>query len=186
VDGTRAVEITYRVRNGTRFFSDYDEFYWNVTGNDWPVPIDHASANLHLPGTAAGSLRAQAFTGAYGSAERDARATVNGADAQFETNSPLPMAGWDDHRCLYSKGIFKQPSVLTKLVWFIGGNPVVFLPLVTLAVMFALWCYKGAIRSQASRLRRCMSRLRGSRQPRRRTLLDDAIILALPSPRLSK
>src|SRR4030081_2700483 len=66
VDTTRTVEIVYRVRNGTRFFEDNDEFYWNVTGNDWPVPIDHASATVHVPGTAAGSLRAQAFTGAYG------------------------------------------------------------------------------------------------------------------------
>jgi hypothetical protein len=44
VDTTRTVEITYELRNGTRFFKDYDEFYWNVTGNDWPVPIDHAAA----------------------------------------------------------------------------------------------------------------------------------------------
>jgi uncharacterized membrane protein YgcG len=143
VDGTRTVEITYRVRNGTRFFSDYDEFYWNVTGNDWPVPIDHASATVHFPGTAAGSLRAQAFTGAYGSAEHDARATINGAEAQFETDSPLPMRGGMTIDVFIPKGIFKQPSALTKLVWFIGGNPAVFLPLVTLAVMFTLWWYKG-------------------------------------------
>ena len=49
VDATRTVEIAYRVRNGTRFFDDYDEFYWNVTGNDWPVPIDHAAASVHFP-----------------------------------------------------------------------------------------------------------------------------------------
>jgi uncharacterized membrane protein YgcG len=143
LDGTRTVEIAYRVRNGTRFFSDYDEFYWNVTGNDWPVPIDHASAAVHFPGTAAGSLRAQAFTGAYGSAEHDARATVNGSDAQFETISPLPMRGGMTIDVFIPKGIFESPSALAKLVWFIGGNPVVFLPLVTLAVMFTLWWYKG-------------------------------------------
>ena len=31
VDATRSVEIVYTVRNGTRFFDAYDEFYWNVT-----------------------------------------------------------------------------------------------------------------------------------------------------------
>jgi uncharacterized membrane protein YgcG len=143
VDATRTVEIVYRVRNGTRFFNDYDEFYWNVTGNDWPVPIDHTSATVHFPYAAAGSLRAQAFTGVYGSAGRDATAKVNGADAQFETNSPLPMRGGMTIDVFIPKGIFKQPSALTKLVWFIGGNPAVFLPLVTLAVMFTLWWYKG-------------------------------------------
>ena len=76
VDATRTVDIAYRVRNATRFFDQYDEFYWNVTGNDWPVPIDRASATVHLPDSASGSLRAQAFTGVYGSTERDATGKV--------------------------------------------------------------------------------------------------------------
>lgn len=66
VDTRRTVEIDYIVRNGTRFFDQYAEFYWNVTGNDWPVPIDHASASVHFPASANASLRAQAFTGVYG------------------------------------------------------------------------------------------------------------------------
>ena len=41
------------------------------------------------------------------------------------------------------KDILKEPSALTKFFWFIGGNPIVFLPLVTLLGMFALWWYKG-------------------------------------------
>jgi hypothetical protein len=143
VDSTRTVEITYRVRNGTRFFNDYDEFYWNVTGNDWPVPIDHASAAVHFPGTAAGSLRAQAFTGVYGAAGHDTTATVNGAEAEFETNSPLPMRGGMTLDVFIPKGIFKPRGAFTELVWFIASNPAVFLPLVTLAVMFTLWWYKG-------------------------------------------
>ena len=65
-----------RVRNGVRFFDNnndsYAEFYWNVTGNDWPVPIDHASAFVTLPENAAGGLRAQAFTGAYGATASEA------------------------------------------------------------------------------------------------------------------
>src|SRR5450755_3137700 len=79
-DATRTVEISYTLRDAVRFFDDHDEFYWNVTGNDWPVPIDHASAFVALPSAAAGSLQAQAFTGAYGSVEHDATAEVNGAD----------------------------------------------------------------------------------------------------------
>src|ERR1017187_3361084 len=93
VDTTKTIEITYRVRNGTRFFDSHDEFYWNVTGNDWPVPIDHAAATVRFPMFAAGSLRAQAFTGVYGSTQRDASSKVDGAEAQFETNNPLPMRG---------------------------------------------------------------------------------------------
>lgn len=143
VDTSRTVEINYAVRNGMRFFEDHDEFYWNVTGNDWPVPIDHALAQVNLPSAAAGSLRAQAFTGAYGSAERGASAEVNGAEVSFETSNPLPMRGGMTIDIFIPKGILKEPSGFTRFVWFVGGNPIVFLPFWTLAVMFALWWYKG-------------------------------------------
>lgn len=143
VDTTRTVEITYRVRNGTRFFKDYDEFYWNVTGNDWPVPIDHAGATVHFPDSAAGSLRAQAFTGVYGSSERNATAEVNGAETQFATSAPLPMRGGLTIDIYVPKEILNEPGALTSVLWFLGGNPIIFLPLVTFAGMFVLWWYKG-------------------------------------------
>jgi hypothetical protein len=143
VDSTRVVEITYRVQNGTRFFKDYDEFYWNVTGNDWPVPVDHAAATVSFPDSAAGSLRAQAFTGVYGSKDRGASAKVDGATAQFETTNPLPMRGGMTIDVYIPKDILSEPGAITRFFWFIGGNPVLFLPLVTLAAMFGLWWVKG-------------------------------------------
>ncbi len=142
-DTTRTVEIDYNVRNGTRFFEDHDEFYWNVTGNDWPVPIDHASALVSFPASAAGSLRAQAFTGAYGSAERNASAEVRGSEVSFETNNPLPMRGGMTIDIFIPKGILKEPGAFAQFFWFVGSNPVVFLPFWTFAVMFTLWWYKG-------------------------------------------
>jgi hypothetical protein len=142
VDATRTVEITYGVRNGTRFFKDYDEFYWNVTGNDWPVPIDHAAATVRFPDGAAGSLRAQAFTGVYGSTQRDASATVEGPEARFETTNPLPMRGGLTIDVYIPKDVLQEPSSLTKFFWFLGGNPVLFLPLVMFAGMLTLWWYK--------------------------------------------
>ena len=143
VDTTKSVEIEYTLRNAVRYFETHDEFYWNVTGNDWPVPIDHAQAFVTLPTASAGSLRAQAYTGVYGSTEGEASAQVNGADVTFETTNPLPMRGGLTIDIYIPKGILKEPGSFTKLMWFLGSNPVVFLPFVTLAVMFTLWWYKG-------------------------------------------
>jgi len=143
VDAARTVEIDYIVRNGTRFFEDHDEFYWNVTGNDWPVLVDHAAASVSFPGAAVGSLRAQAFTGVYGSAERDATTEVKGSDVSFETNRPLPMRGGLTIDVYIPKGILEEPGSFTRLMWFLGSNPIVFSPFWTLAVMFTLWWYKG-------------------------------------------
>jgi uncharacterized membrane protein len=175
VDTTRTVEITYRVRNGTRFFKDYDEFYWNVTGNDWPVPIDRAEATVHFPEAAAGSLRAQAFTGVYGSSERNASAEVNGAQTQFAANTPLPMRGGLTIDVYIPKDILREPSGLTKFLWFLGGNPIIFLPLVTLAGMFGLWRYKGRDPNPGMSVAPMYEPPAGISPAEAGTLLDDSI-----------
>jgi hypothetical protein len=138
-DTTKVVQIDYAVKNGIRYFDSYDEFYWNVTGNDWPVPIDHASAFVHFPDAASGSLRAQSFTGAYGSAGHHATAEVNGPDTTFETTASLPMRGGLTVDAYIAKGVLKEPSALTRAIWFVGSNPIIFLPFVTLGVMSLVW-----------------------------------------------
>jgi hypothetical protein len=143
-DTTRVVNIDYSVRNGVRFFDNssndnYSEFYWNITGNDWPVPIDHASAFITLPPNAAGGMRAQAFTGAYGSKQSEATTAVNGADVTVETTRPLPMRGGLTVDIYVPQGVVNPPSALAKFGWFLGSNPILFLPLLTFAVMYALW-----------------------------------------------
>ena len=95
------------------------------------------------PESAAGKLRAQAFTGVYGSAQRDATSEVNGADVAFETSNPLPMRGGMTIDIFIPKDILKEPGAITRVFWFLGSNPIVFLPLVTFGVMFVLWWYKG-------------------------------------------
>ncbi len=139
VNATRTVQISYRLRNAIRFFDDYDEFYWNVTGTEWPVPIDHATAFVSLPETAVNKLRAQAFTGIYGSTAHEAKADVKDASVFFETTNPLPMRGGLTIDIAIPKGILKAPGAFTKLGWFIGSNPIVFLPLFAFLVMFGAW-----------------------------------------------
>jgi len=42
-------EIRYQVSNHFSRFPDWDELYWNVTGNDWDYPITQTSFQLELP-----------------------------------------------------------------------------------------------------------------------------------------
>jgi hypothetical protein len=53
-DATRTLVLRYRAENGLRFFEDHDELYWNVTGDEWDVPIEAASARIELPPGATG------------------------------------------------------------------------------------------------------------------------------------
>ncbi len=175
VDTTRVVNIDYTVRNGVRFFDQYDEFYWNVTGNDWPVPIDHAAAFVTFPENAAGGLRAQAFTGAYGSKQIEATAEVHGADVTFETTNPLSMRGGMTIDIYIPQGVLKPPSSLTKLGWFLGSNPILFLPLLTFGVMFALWHTVGRDPDPGASVAPMYEPPKGMTPAEAGTLLDDTI-----------
>jgi uncharacterized membrane protein len=141
-DATRTVNIEYSVANGTRFFEDHDEFYWNVTGNDWPVPILEATAIIFFPAEASGKLRAQASEGIYGSNQR-AIASVEGPSASFATTGPLPMRGGLTADVYIEKGVLHQPGALARFFRFVRSNPVLTLPLWAFAVMFPLWWMKG-------------------------------------------
>src|SRR5579863_6360611 len=70
-NSTQTISIEYAVSDALRFFDDHDELYWNVTGDDWDVPIQAASARIILPeGTT--NIRANVFTGAYRSRAQNA------------------------------------------------------------------------------------------------------------------
>ena len=49
VSGPQRYRIAYRVVGMLNEQPDWDEFYWNVTGNAWPVPILQAAATLYAP-----------------------------------------------------------------------------------------------------------------------------------------
>ncbi len=143
VDTSRQVNIQYEVLNGIRFFGSYDELYWNVTGNDWPVPIDHASAFVLFPDKAAGQLRAQAFTGFYGSHAKESTAQVDANKVSFETTNPLSMREGLTIDIYIPKEILDEPGAFTRAAWFLRSNGIVLLPVFSFIVMFTMWWYKG-------------------------------------------
>ena len=142
VNANRTVNIEYSVPNAMKFFDDYDEFYWNVTGNDWPVAIEHAAALVYFPSGTDGKLRAQAFEGTYGTKTK-AQAAVEGASTSFATDSPLSMREGLTLDVYIEKGVLREPSGLARFLRFVKSNPALFLPFWAFAVMFTLWWVKG-------------------------------------------
>ncbi|NDK09182.1 DUF2207 domain-containing protein [Candidatus Gracilibacteria bacterium] len=49
VTGVHSYVISYRVGGALTYFSDHDELYWNVTGNEWDVPINYVNSEITLP-----------------------------------------------------------------------------------------------------------------------------------------
>jgi hypothetical protein len=141
-DTSKRVQILYSVRNAVKFFEDHDEFYWNVTGNGWSVPIDAAAAYVRFPADAVGKLRAQSFEGMYHSNDK-AMAEVQGANVVAQTDNPLPARGGLTVDVFVPKGVLNAPSEFTRALWFLGSNPIIFLPIFAFIVMFFLWWTRG-------------------------------------------
>lgn len=47
--GQKIYIIKYNASKAVAQFEDFDEIYWNVTGNEWNIPIYSASASVALP-----------------------------------------------------------------------------------------------------------------------------------------
>jgi hypothetical protein len=146
VNGSQTYVISYRVENGVLFFPDHDELYWNVTGNEWPVPIESATAVVTFrTGIDPGTLQNRCFTGPRGSREEacsvatDGTGTVFSASRSFRPREGLTVVlGWD-------KGVVHPPSRWSRLLFRLNlrENWPVLLPFLTLFVMARLWYRKG-------------------------------------------
>jgi hypothetical protein len=137
-DVTRTITLQYTIPNALKFFEEHDELYWNVTGTEWDIPIHRAVAIVELPDGASG-LRATAFTGAYGSAAKDAAIKELERGFYFETVGGLSfregltvVVGWDP-------GLVRRPGIAAKARMFLLANWLFFLPLLSLLGMYWVW-----------------------------------------------
>ncbi|MFZ0820953.1 MAG: DUF2207 domain-containing protein [Candidatus Acidiferrales bacterium] len=141
-DVTRTIIVHYRTSDALKFFEDHDELYWNVTGNDWDMPIQNASASIVLPQGVTG-LRALAFTGTYGSKSQDAKIEINASRVDIEMTRTLEfhegltaVIGWD-------KGFVHEPTASEKFVQFLRSNWPLVIPIVAFLLMFWIWWTHG-------------------------------------------
>lgn len=67
VTGVNEYKIVYTVRNVIRDQGDFHEWYWNVVGNFWTIPIDNFSATVKLPdGVSEDNTEVQFYGGSLG------------------------------------------------------------------------------------------------------------------------
>ena len=90
ISGVHAYWLNYTVSGALTYFSDHDELYWNVTGDQWPAAIDKASATVKFPQTlAASDVRLACYTGVAGSTDQNCKATYDKGVATITTTVPL-------------------------------------------------------------------------------------------------
>ncbi len=141
-DTRKFVVITYRVPNALRFFADHDELYWNVTGDEWDVPVGAASARIELPAGTTG-LHADAYTGPHGATAGTASVAIADATVNVRTGPPLGYREGLTVAVAWNKGVVREPPALTRVFWFARGNWPFGLPLAAGLLMTCLWLGHG-------------------------------------------
>ena len=125
--GQHIYAISYAVKNQIRYFDDFDELYWNVTGSYWNFPILVATARVTLP-DGAEMLEQNGYTGALSEDGRDYRFSRDGEAYVFETTQPLGQQEGLTISLTMAKGVIDPPSAADKsAMWWQRYGAVVIL-----------------------------------------------------------
>ncbi|HLQ58325.1 MAG TPA: LemA family protein [Gemmatimonadales bacterium] len=142
VNATRTLVLRYHATNGLRFFDEHDELYWNVTGDEWEVPIQAATAEAELPPGTTG-MRAIAFNGVYGATAQDARIQINGDIVRIAMPHALgyhegltAVVGWD-------KGVVTAPTAADRALATVSSNWPLLIPIPVFLLAFYSWRRRG-------------------------------------------
>lgn len=128
--GAHRYTIRYQSRRQIGHFPDFDELYWNVTGNGWSFPIDRATATITLPAPAR-FIRKASYTGPAGATGASARIIAETPNSiRYMTTGPLGPREGLTVAVGWPKGIVAPPSpasltlarIADFLPWLIGAG----------------------------------------------------------------
>ncbi|HTZ47261.1 MAG TPA: DUF2207 domain-containing protein [Verrucomicrobiae bacterium] len=121
--GRHIYTISYDTNRQLGFFKDHDELFWNVTGNGWDFPIEHANATVHLPlSIPTDKVKLSGYTGTQGSYQTQLTFAPSDDAFQFATTRPLAPRQGLSILLMWPKGYFAEPTFAEKLQFFFQDN----------------------------------------------------------------
>ncbi|BAV04961.1 Predicted membrane protein [Filimonas lacunae] len=107
--GKYTYTITYTSRGHVGFFDNYDELYWNITGNEWAYEIQGAAARFHMPPGAV-LKQSACYTGESGSKASDCtmRPDADGTPVFYSNKALAPQEGLTA-AVAWQKGLIQRP-----------------------------------------------------------------------------
>ena len=114
--GTYSYTITYKTDRQLGFFDDFDELYWNVTGNGWDFVIEKVEALVELP-PGANILQSAAYTGSFGEKGQDFTTDYDQyGNIIFTTTRRLMPKEALTIAVAWPKGFVTEPTAKDKLI----------------------------------------------------------------------
>ena len=139
--GQHTYVIRYRTTRQIGFFGDYDELYWNVTGNGWAFPIDMAEARITLPEKV--SFRQTAvYTGPQGATGKNASVIQQQpGHIVFRTTRPLPPRNGLTVAAAWQKGVVEPPTAAQQARYWLEDNRGLVIAVVGLAFLLVYYAF---------------------------------------------
>ena len=106
-EGTHIYKITYEVEAQIHSYPDFDEVYWNVTGNYWDFEIDNVSAKITLPKSTK-ILQTACYTGVFGSTAKECNSKITDNTVYFTSKNLKKEEGFTI-AAGFPRGIVNQP-----------------------------------------------------------------------------
>jgi uncharacterized membrane protein YgcG len=115
--------LTYHTNRQLGFFKQFDELYWNVTGNGWSFPIERAEAIVELPSDAE-VLDYAGYTGPQGSRGRNFIVDNDEfGNIHFVTNRTLKPGEGLTIAVSWPKGYIPEPTLSDRVGYAFSDNP---------------------------------------------------------------
>ncbi|PBJ12845.1 DUF2207 domain-containing protein [Flavobacterium sp. ACN6] len=106
-NGIYTYKITYEVEAQIHSYDEFDEVYWNVTGNYWEFDIENVTAKVTLPKSAK-AIQTYCYTGIFGSKANDCNAKIVDNFVYFTSKNLKHKEGFTI-AAGFPKGIVNQP-----------------------------------------------------------------------------
>ncbi|HEX8840873.1 MAG TPA: DUF2207 domain-containing protein [Sphingomicrobium sp.] len=122
--GEHRYVLRYRATRQIGRFPNYDELYWNATGNGWMFPIDVAEARIRLPQAVRLGQRA-AYTGPQGSTASNAEVIdEKPGEISFRTTQPLGAYEGLTVAVAFPKGVVEAANSTSRFMdWLADRGP---------------------------------------------------------------
>lgn len=141
VSGKQTYAINYQIKRVITQPNQDAELYWNVTGNNWEVPILFTKVTVKAP---EGSIKDTiCFSGMYGAKEQECDHDYQGGTAKFETKTMLRSGAGLTIGVAMNPSKLEIPTTGQKTIWFLQDNWLYGVPFWVLILMLRIYWLKG-------------------------------------------
>ena len=112
IEGKQQYKIHYRVYNAINHFEYHSEFYWNVIGTEWKVPIHESSFRIILPRSVPNPQQSyRVFAGKLGETEKVFTESFDGILLQGESQRKLVAGEGASVALAFPEGYIEKKSL---------------------------------------------------------------------------